>query len=163
MGTTSVQVQVGHVQGGQWLDVEALVDTGSTHTVIPQETAQVLGIERLEAAPFQLADDRTVEYEVGEARVRLGDRERTVLVVVGESGVGAVAGGDDAGVVQRSSRPCRETADQGAGVDEGDGGWLANRSYGWGRSRPHPGYGFQTIIGNDGMGRSGRGCAKMGR
>ena len=92
MGTFSVQVQVGDVQGGQWLDVEALVDTGATHTVIPQETAQALGIERLEAVPFQLADDRTVEYEVGEARVRLGDRERTVLVVVGESGVRPLLG-----------------------------------------------------------------------
>ena len=92
MGTFSVQVQVGDVQGRQWLNVEALVDTGSTHTVIPQETAQALGIERLEAVPFQLADDRTVEYEVGEARVRLGDRERTVLVVVGESGVGPLLG-----------------------------------------------------------------------
>ena len=86
MGTFSVNVQVGDVQGGKWLDVEALVDAGATHTVIPEETATALGIERLESVPFQLADDRTVEYEVGEARVRLGDQERTMLVVVGESG-----------------------------------------------------------------------------
>ena len=92
MGTFSVQVQVSYTQGGQWLNVDALVDTGATHTVIPQETAQALGIKRLESVPFQLADDRTVEYEVGEARVRLGDRERTVLVVVGESGVGPLLG-----------------------------------------------------------------------
>ena len=92
MGTFSVQVQVGDVQGDQWLDVEALVDTGATHTVIPQETAQALGIDRLETVPFQLADDRNVDYEVGEAKVRLGDRERTVLVVVGESGVGPLLG-----------------------------------------------------------------------
>ena len=92
MDKFSVQVQVGDVQGGKWLDVEALVDTGATHTVIPEETATALGIKRLESVPFQLADDRTVEYEVGEARVRLGDRERTVLVVVGESGVGPLLG-----------------------------------------------------------------------
>ena len=47
-----------------------------------------MGIKSLEPVPFQLADDRTVEHKVGEARVRLGDRERTVLVVVDESGVG---------------------------------------------------------------------------
>ena len=87
MDKFSVQIQVGDVQGGKWLDVEALVDTGATHTVIPEETATALGIKSLESVPFQLADDRTVEYEVGEARVRLGDRERSVLVVVGESGV----------------------------------------------------------------------------
>ena len=95
MDKFSVQIQVGDVQGGKWLDVEALVDTGATHTVIPEETATALGIKSLESVPFQLADDRTVEYEVGEARVRLGDRERTVLVVVGESGGGVmVAQGD---------------------------------------------------------------------
>ena len=92
MGTFSVQVQVADTRGSQWMNVDALVDTGATHTVIPQETAQALGIERLESVPFQLADDRTVEYEVGEARVRLGDRERTVMVVVGESGVGPLLG-----------------------------------------------------------------------
>ena len=92
MDKFSVQKQVGDVQGGKWLDVEALVDMDATHTVIPQETATALGIECLESVPFQLADDRTVEYEVGEARVRLGDRERTVLVVVGESGVGPLLG-----------------------------------------------------------------------
>ena len=92
MGTFLIQVKVAGVQGGQWLDVEALVDTGATCAAIPQETAQALGIERLESVPFKLADDRTVEYEVGEARIRLGDRERTVLVVVGESGVGPLLG-----------------------------------------------------------------------
>ena len=92
MGTFLVNVQVGDVQGGKWLDVEALVDAGATHTVIPEETATALGIERLESVPFKLADDRTVEYEVGEARVRLGDQERTMLVVVGESGVGPLLG-----------------------------------------------------------------------
>lgn len=77
MGTFSVQVQVADTKGGRWLDVEALVDMGATHTVMPMETAQALGIERLETIPFQLADDRTVEYEVGEARVRWGTgRER---------------------------------------------------------------------------------------
>ena len=30
MDKFSVQVQVGDVQGGKWLDVEALVDTGAT-------------------------------------------------------------------------------------------------------------------------------------
>ena len=45
MDKFSVHVQVGDVQGGKWLDVEALVDTGATHIVIPEETATALGIE----------------------------------------------------------------------------------------------------------------------
>ena len=42
--------------------------------------------------PFNQPMTGQWEYEVGEARVRLGDRERTVLVVVGESGVGPLLG-----------------------------------------------------------------------
>ena len=122
MDKFSVHVQVGDVQGGKWLDVEALVDTGATHTVIPEETATALGIKSLESVPFQLADDRTVEYEVGEARLRLGDRERTVLVVVGESGVGPLLGATTLELFNVAVDPVGSTVDSGAGVDEGGGG-----------------------------------------
>ena len=37
----------------------------------------------METVSFQLADNRIVEYEVGEARVRLDGRQRTTLVVFG--------------------------------------------------------------------------------
>ena len=42
-----------------------------------------LGIEVLERVSFKLADERVVEYEVGEARLRLDERERTTLIVFG--------------------------------------------------------------------------------
>lgn len=51
-----------------------------------------LGIDPRETVSFQLADDRIVEYEVGEARVRLDGRERTTLVVFGPDGTSPLLG-----------------------------------------------------------------------
>ena len=41
---------------------------------------------------FDAADDRIVEYQVGEARVRLDGRERTALVVFGPEGSAPLLG-----------------------------------------------------------------------
>ena len=51
-----------------------------------------LGIQATESVSFELADDRIVEYEVGEARIRLDGRERTTLVVFGPEGAGPLLG-----------------------------------------------------------------------
>lgn len=92
MGTFTVPLQVGHSQGQQFVEVEALVDTGATYTVLPREILSALGIEAIEKVPLQLEDNRIVEYEVGEARNPLDDRERTNLVVFGPEGAGPLLG-----------------------------------------------------------------------
>ena len=72
MGTFSIPFQVGNSTGRRFVLVEALVDTGTTHTLLPRTMLNELGVEVLERLPFHLADERTVEYDLGEARVRLG-------------------------------------------------------------------------------------------
>lgn len=83
MGTFTVQVRVHNPGTGAGADIDALVDTGATHTLLPGSTLRRLGIEPQEKVAFQLADERTVEYDVAEARIRLDGRERTTLVVFG--------------------------------------------------------------------------------
>ena len=51
--------------------------------MLPRNLLTNLGVAVLEQVVFQLADERTVEYDVGEARIRLDGRERTTLVVFG--------------------------------------------------------------------------------
>lgn len=82
MGTFSIPL---HVQGptGRSVEVEALVDTGATHTLLPRSLLDELRVVTIERVAFQTADERTVEYEVGEARLRIDGRERTALVVFG--------------------------------------------------------------------------------
>ena len=92
MGTFSVLIQVTSQTGARSIDVEALVDTGASHTMLPQELLVSLGVETIERISFQLADERVEEYDVGEARIRLDGRERTTLVVFGPAGCGALLG-----------------------------------------------------------------------
>ena len=92
LGTFSVQIQVGDLAGGQFVHVEALVDTGSSDTVLPRDILERLGIQAVDRFPYSLADETVVEYDVGEARLRLDDRERTTQVVFGPEGITPLLG-----------------------------------------------------------------------
>ena len=92
MGTFTVAVEILGLNGQQTREVQALVDTGATHTFLPSDLLIALGVVSVERVSFQLADERTVEYEVGEARLRLDGRERTTLVVFGPEGAMSLLG-----------------------------------------------------------------------
>ena len=92
MGTFTVSIQVGDLAGGQFIQVAALVDTGSSDTVLPREILEALGITAVDRFAYSLADETVVEYEVGEARLRLDGRERTTQVVFGPEGVTPLLG-----------------------------------------------------------------------
>ena len=81
MGTFTVPIQVGDSNGRAFVDIQALVDTGSTYTSIPAGILSGLGVEVIERHPFELADESVVEYGIGQATIRLDGRERTVVVV----------------------------------------------------------------------------------
>ena len=86
MGTFTVSIQVGDLAGQHFVDMEALVDTGSTYTVLPKEVLDQLGIEQEGHRSFELGDDRIVEYPIGYARMRLDGGQTIVLVVFGPEG-----------------------------------------------------------------------------
>ena len=46
MGTFNVSIQIGDLAGQQFVEVQALVDTGSTYTVLPKELLEQLGINQ---------------------------------------------------------------------------------------------------------------------
>jgi len=52
MGTFTVPLEVADLQGNQFFEVKALVDTGATYTSIPEDILQRLGIEVRETRPF---------------------------------------------------------------------------------------------------------------
>ena len=64
--------------------VDALVDTGASYSMFPRSMLERLGIWRLERVGFELADRSVVEYDVGEAQLRVNGRERTTSVMFGE-------------------------------------------------------------------------------
>ena len=83
VGTFRVAVQIGSLAGLRFQELELLVDTGSTHTLIPRPLLERLGVRPVRQVRFQLADERAVSYEVGPATMRIGDIQLPVLVVFG--------------------------------------------------------------------------------
>ena len=107
MGTFSVPVQIAGSGGHTFVEVEALVDTGATHTFLPTEILTQLGVEAVERVSFQLADERVVDYEVGEALIRLDGRQRTTIVVFGPEGAKSLLGATTLELFNMSVDPIR--------------------------------------------------------
>ena len=86
LGTFAVPIQLGSLTGGPFLDMTALVDTGATYTTLPASVLAQLGIEPEGFRRFRLADNRQVEYRIGQARLRLEGQELITLVVFAPEG-----------------------------------------------------------------------------
>ena len=79
-------IEIGDPQGGRFEKVEALVDTGASHTRVPRRVLERLGVKPEERWPFRLADERQVEYDVAQTQVRINGRTRFSMVVFGPEG-----------------------------------------------------------------------------
>jgi len=71
---------------------EFLVDSGAHFTVVPARMVKLLGLKPSYSQRFSLADGKIMERKVGNATVRLDDRDMIVPVVLGEPGDGALLG-----------------------------------------------------------------------
>ena len=92
MGTFSVDVELGNLNGDGFRTVKALVDTGSTHATVPASILERLGVVAESRRSFRLADNRVVEYSTGYARVRYANEEAIVQVVFGPEDIGPCVG-----------------------------------------------------------------------
>lgn len=81
MSTFTVNLGIADRLRERYVTVDALVDTGATYTSLPASILADLGIEQIEVRRFRLADNRVVEYPMGEARLRLDSREFTAPVI----------------------------------------------------------------------------------
>ena len=62
MGTFSTIVRVGNPAGGDTFEVEALVDTGASHSMFPASLLDGLRIDRRSQIDGTLADGSEVSY-----------------------------------------------------------------------------------------------------
>ena len=92
MGAFSVPVQVGDLAGKRFITIEAVVDTGATHSVLPGELLERLGIGERGRRRFELGDDRIVEYPIGYALIRVNGDESIAPVVFGPEGTAPLLG-----------------------------------------------------------------------
>ncbi len=92
MGTVSVSVHIRNELTGEFFQVDTLVDTGATYTMLPADLLGTLGVKVIGQRNFELADNRGVRYDIGEARLRLNGDELTVLVVFAPEGASPLLG-----------------------------------------------------------------------
>ena len=86
MSTFRVTIHIADLQGQREEPLEVRVDTGATLTKAPPDLLARLGIAPRATRRFRLANNEVVERQVGEATLRIDDRETPDLVVFGEPG-----------------------------------------------------------------------------
>ena len=92
MGTFHKQIEIGALGSSQFVQLDALVDTGASFTVVPRDVLARLGVQATESDSFVLADGSQRQYDMAWVQVRIDSRVELSLCVFGESGSGALLG-----------------------------------------------------------------------
>lgn len=81
-----VPVEVGDPAGERFEEVDALVDTGASHTAMPASMLRRLGVQAHEKGRFQLANGAIVTRDVGQTWVKIDGRPVMTVVVFSDEG-----------------------------------------------------------------------------
>ena len=81
MGTFHHTITVSPKDGSQRLDLDALVDTGNTYTMIPAQELEALGVTPEWTSVFELADGCRSEYRLAELQVSINGESRTTICI----------------------------------------------------------------------------------
>ena len=86
MGHTFAKVRVFNpIDASNYLDLELLVDTGSTYTWIKRSSLEKLGIKPMTRWRFKTIEGRLIERDLGEASIEcLGEKATTIIVFAEE-------------------------------------------------------------------------------
>ncbi len=74
------------------MDVDALVDTGATYSVLGADVMSRLGVRPSGKRRFRLADETVQEYEVGAVDLVYEAEQVPLIVVFGDPGVSPLLG-----------------------------------------------------------------------
>ena len=92
MGVFSWPVRLDSMDGRESLEIDALVDTGASYTIVPGGLLRRMGASPIDKIGLQLADGRPVEYDIGRAMATINGRTEATLVVFGEDNARALLG-----------------------------------------------------------------------
>lgn len=85
MGLVRKPIIFRNLENGRSLTITALVDSGSTLTVIPAEDARQLGLRSRGTREVELADKSVVTWDVGYVEVSVAERSTALLCAYGDS------------------------------------------------------------------------------
>ena len=92
MGTFTRTLRLDSIDGERSLEVDAMVDTGASYTIVPAKLLRGLGVEPIDSIRLSLADGRPVEYDLGQAVATVDQRTVPTLVVFGSDDACALLG-----------------------------------------------------------------------
>ena len=83
MGVFYQTVKVGNPAGGDFVEIDAMVDTGATDSMFPESLLAELHLQPLESQTYLVADGRMVELPYGQAVIEINGRARVCAVIFG--------------------------------------------------------------------------------
>ena len=86
MGTFSVPISIGDPQGENWIEFDALVDTGASVTSVPGSILRALGVKPAVQQRFRFTQGEVKRMDMGRARISVAGRETGTLVVFNDEG-----------------------------------------------------------------------------
>ena len=87
-------LEVAGADGLRWETVEALVDAGASHTVLPSIPLRRLGVVPFRTVLHRVADGSRIPREIGETKLRVSGLEATRIVAFGDDDVPPLLGAD---------------------------------------------------------------------
>ena len=94
MGTFYWPMEVSSPDGARWEAVEALVDTGASHTVLPSSLLRQLGVVPFRTVLHRIADGSRISRDIGETKLRVNRLEATRIVAFGDDNIPPLMGAD---------------------------------------------------------------------
>ena len=92
MGTFSVPISIGDPQGENWIELDALVDTGASIVSMPASMLIDLGVKPAAQHRFRFAQGGARTLDIGEARLRIDGLEVGTLVAFNDEGTPVLLG-----------------------------------------------------------------------
>ncbi len=92
MGTFNVPLRVGDLAKTAFAEVEALADTGSVHSFIPEDVLESVNVQPTETRGFAFADDRVINMPFGYATFMLEGMEVIAPVIFAAAGSSPLLG-----------------------------------------------------------------------
>ena len=94
MGTFYWPMEVSSPDWLRWETVDALVDTGASHTVLPASLLRRLGVVPYRTVLHRIADGSRIPREIGETRLRVNGLQATRIVAFGDEDLPPQMGAD---------------------------------------------------------------------
>jgi clan AA aspartic protease len=87
MGTFREPIKLAHLNHPKApLFLEAVVDTGATHSWVPEELLKRLGVKPIEVRPLKIASGKIIRRKLGVVSVTVRDKTMPTPVLFGDKG-----------------------------------------------------------------------------